>query len=886
MKDIFFWKFWSSSERRLTVSVLALIALALLFLIWKSLDPLGNTIAWNVLSEVSETPALVDLLQLRQWQYGVSIPTQLVAEQFVASVMEPDQQGIYLFITLAITGFSLILGALTTLPRFWYLASMMIIILLIASTRLEMLYAFGAANKTFFLITLVLYGGLSYYLHAFRTDAGIAMRVGAMLLASIVLASIVGLSSPLSFVAFTFVSYSMPLWIICSVLFMLMISTELIAAMVWVSTAGSKGGKGLLNFLLITLLYLLYLLLFYLKNTRQIDWNLTLIHPGYLLTAASLLGIWGFRLRAAATEGVLAFRSLGFWLYSGLMIITLAFVALAFDSANDPVLEALEDIAVQGQLAMGLVFLLYILLNFYGLFRQGLAVHKVLYKPMRFSLTKARLFGIVGLVILISMQRLLPFHQSIAGYFNGLGDLHSYTQEFPLAEQYYQKALQEEFQNHKSNYGLASLALKQGDRNASAYYFRQALLKNPSPQAYIGLSTVLIYENLFFDALYSLKEGVSRFPQSGELLNNLGMLYAKTNVADSAYYFLEKSLTTAKKEEVPASNLLYLLGKYGEAAMLDSLQATQKEYPYLSWQANWFALQNLRQRFTPHSFKASAIPSDSLLSAASFAYLINYAQNQARHDSMPIKIYPRLAFHNPVLAQDLSFAALYPQFYQGSKLQALETLRAWSAEEGEKQQLYKKVYGHWLLQLGLYAPALEQLSYVEGLEGSLGLAIVQALQGNEVVASMMLDNLNKENPQASLDPLRQTLLQQNLRIKSPADSLLKVAQKAPSALHFDHALRANPFDENAVTQAASWYRSKGQVSKAYQIVIDALRFNAYAPGIWEQYALLSLDQGLLAQAREAEEKVRQYAEPAVYQAFAARYQSERALIEKQRASFQ
>lgn len=886
MKDLFFWKFWSASERRLTVTIFILAGLALVFLAWKSLDPLSNSIQWNVLSELSETSAVLDLLRLESWQYGVSVPTQLIAEQFVASVMEPDQSAIYIFIVLALSGLSFLLGAITTLPRFWYLAAMLAFIALLAGVRLEMLYAFGTGSRALFLLTLMLYTGISYYFHAFRPDVGIALRIGAMLLISFTLALLVAFTSPLPSVAFTFVSYSMPLWLLLSMVFMVMISTELMAAMVWVSTAGgSNGRKGLPNFLVISLLYLAYLLLFYLKNTKQIDWNLTLIHPGYLLILAAITGIWGFNRRAQATQGVLAFRPLGFWLYMGLLLIAFSFVGLLFGMANDPVLEALEDLSVQGPLAMSLVFLLYILLNFHALFRQGLAVYKVLYKPMRFGLTQTRLFGFVGVVILFSMQRLLPFHQSIAGYFNGLGDLYSYNQEYTLAEQYYQLALQEEFQNHKSNYGLASLALKQGDKNAAAYYFRQALLKKPSPQAYVGLSTVLISENLFFDALYSLQEGVAVFPENGEILNNLGMLYAKTNVADSAYYFLEKAQSKTSKPEIPASNLLYILGKNGEANLLDSLKSSGPSYASLAYQANWLALQNLRQRFERQSFLPSAIPADSLLSAEGFAYLVNYAQNQAKYDTMPLHTYPKLGLLNPLLAQDLHFAALYPDFYSGQKLRALETLRSWSEEDGEATPLYKKVYGHWLLQLGLYEQAIEELSVIEGPEGALGVAIGQGLLGNPVVAGILLDELQQKQPQAALTPLKEALVEGNIRIQSRTDSLLKVAIKQPSAHHFDRALQSNPFEEEVVAQAASWFRQQKQTKKAYQIVIDALKFNTYAPKIWAQYAFLSLDHGLLAQAEEAEAKVRQFAEPTVYQPFAVRYQAQRALIEKQRAEF-
>jgi len=887
MKELFFWKVWSSSERRITIAAFFIIFLSILFFVIKGIDPLGNVIRWDVLSELSNVTAVVDIFRLDQLQYGISIPSSLVTENFMASTMETDLLTIQLFWVFALIGLSFILAALTTMSRFWYLAGMIIFILLLAFSRLEILGVFGAGNRTFFLVTVVLYGGVTYYFHAFRPDLGIGYRILGLLGVSSLLVVLVKTISPVPFPGLAAVTYSLPFWLLLTILFLLVISTEIMAGLVWLSTSGSdkKGKSGLLNFLVISVLYLLLLTLMYLRNTKQIDWDTTLISPAALALASAILGLWGFRKRADSTEGLMPFRTTGFWLYLGLFMIAMAFAAFIFGTANDPLMEVLEDVVVQGQLGMNVVFLFYIIINFYQLFQKGLAVHKVLYKPMRFGLTQTRLFGFVGIVILFSTQRLLPINQGIAGYFNGLGDLHSNTGEFPLAEQYYKMALQQEFQNHKSNYALASLALRQGDENAAAYYFRQSLLKNPSPQAYAGLGTILMQENLFFDAVSSLQEGIRKFPESGELLNNLGMLYSKTNVADSAFYYLKKAEDFTKKDEVPATNLLAIMAKSTDTGLLDSLALGMKEKKYLSWQSNWLAVQNLRQQFTKQSFLAESVPKDSLLSVAGFAYLQNYATNQAKNDSLPATFLPKLAAKNPVLSSDLTFASLYPEFYSGNKLKAIEILSAWAEEGDEKADLYHKILGHWFLQLGLYDQAIEHLSLVEGIEGTLGMAVANALSDKQAIAVVLLDKIEGKESAGAIEQLKKTLFS-GVRPKTKSDSLFLVAEKSPSDKNFDIAVRENPFDARIVSSAAAWYRKKKQTGKAYQMILVALRYNEYAPQIWEQYAYLSLDQGLTDQANSGEAKVKQLASPASYQQFMNRYQPMRALIEKQRAEFQ
>ena len=117
------------------------------------------------------------------------------------------------------------------------------------------------------------------------------------------------------------------------------------------------------------------------------------------------------------------------------------------------------------------------------------------------------------------------------------------------------------------------------------------------------------------------------------------------------------------------------------------------------------------------------------------------------------------------------------------------------------------------------------------------------------------------------------------------DSLLRVAQGTPTLANYQHVLRANPFSGRTVAAVADYFRQHKQAPRAYEIVVKALQFNETSPLIWEQYAYLSVEQGLLAQGEEAAAKVQQLTSDADYQAFLTRYQPMRALIEKRREEF-
>lgn len=885
MKELFFWRAWPLPERRMAHSVIGILCLALLLFVAKIIDPLGNAIPWDVLSELSEIPVVVDALKLDGWQFGVTVPSYLSMEQFVAAPMETDLAMLRFFGILALIGLSVLLASLTALPRFWYLGGMVTFIVLLAACRPETLNLFGEGSRAFFLVLVLGYGGLSYYFHAFRPDYDIRIRIFGFLGLTASLVLLVAFASPLTEPLLTAAAFSYPLWMLLAVVFLLMTATEIMAGLVWLSTSGRAGKPSLKNFWIISSFYLLTLLLLFLKNTQRLDLNLMFIGPVGLGLVAGILGIWGFRRRVESMPDVMSYRGVGFWLYLGLFIVALAFGGLAAATANDPVLEVLEDMVVNGQLAMSVLFLFYIMANFYPLLRQGLAVHKVLYKPLRFGLTQTRLLGFAGVVALIAMQELLPIYQGVAGYFNGLGDLYTKTQEYALAEQYYRMALQQEFQNHKSNYALASLALRQDDKTAAAYYFKQATLKNPSAQAYVGLSNVLTQENLFFDAVHSLQEGIRYLPESSELLNNLGILYARTSVADSAYYYLDLANRTDRKSAVPATNLLAIWAKSADLSLLDSLSQTVEQRDYPSWRANWLTVQNLRQNFGKSSFLSKAIREDSLLNVSGLAYLVNYSLNQARHDSLSARLIPKLSDKNPFLADDLILAALYPEFYSGDRARAITAMQALVEGGGENAELYRKIFAHWLMQLGLYDQALENFGQVKGAEGLIGQILANTFLNQEAVAGVLIERLPELGASAAMDPLRRTLAS-GFKPGVLGDSLLQVAQATPSPHAYLKAVRANPFNGRIVSTAAAYFLQQKQPERAYQLVVDALRFNQASSLLWEQYALLSVEQGLLAQSDEGAERVRELASDTDYQSFLNRYQSRRALVEKQRQEFQ
>jgi tetratricopeptide (TPR) repeat protein len=846
MTSLFFWQKWNRSQRFLYLTSLGLLKLGLIILLFFHYRGLENTVQWQVLSELDEVPVQLDSLQLAddglQLTAGSLQPdtnhqsaitllgkAYLLKEQFV-----PVQTDVPLWLTwgylgCVLAGLVLLLSALSALPRWWYLGAMAAFIGFLAGSHLEILQLFGSDKALGFGITTIVLGGVSYYLHAFREDVSMEKRIFIFAGLVGVLAFSFPFFTKIPLVALTVTSYSLLPVIVLSVVFVGWLSVEIIAGFVYVVTNPRTGfGKNsLVNFLFLAGLYLFSILLLYMKITRQTENDFWFVSPFILYAVSAVLGVWSF---AKRTESYLPFREIGAWLYVGLGLITTAAMAFVLFTQNNSLIEVFEDAIVYTQLAIGTIFTGYIGLNFWPIFKQGKAVYKIMYKPMRILQSQAWLIGGMGVVALLALNRFFIVDQALAGHHNVLGDLHAATKEYAVAEQYYQIALNTDYQNHKSGFALASLALNQGDRIAAGAYFQQALHKDPSPQAYAGLSQALMNENLFFDAIFNLRKGIQAFPKNGELQNNLGYLYTRTTIVDSAYYYFEAARQYSHNPEVPETNLLAFWGKaltFSDAknptAALGLTKADLKETDLLktqsktlSHEANRLAVAQLTGERTEAIHVNPGLPNDSALSVNNFAYLYNYGQYT--RDSSMASLFHKLinTGTNGNFYHELQLAEAYSE-YGRDKIAAFDILASQTvADTSQKVALARQTLQYWLL---------------------------------------------KENS-----------------VKSAIGSL-------KTETDFLNALRQHPLDLLLLKRAVDFFNAQKKPKVAYQSLLNALRFRRDSPELQKLYILQCLHLRLTDFAEDGLRDLFSITADADYQAFLKTYQAQRALIEKERENF-
>ena len=685
-----FWKNFQKPTRNLYLFSLIILSISLIIFGLAYFKGLENVIHWDVLSELNDLPIVLDQFKISANE-TLSIPAKAitVTEQFVASPMAINTVGNYVFLGLFMIGFLLILSALSALRRFWYLVFMGSVILLIVTFNFGLI--FNLANNYLNIGLVLLYAGISYFFHAFRPDIDILKRFGIFFFITILVGIITAKFSSVNHPFLLLASYRTSGAMLLSIGFIFLISYEIINGFLIVSTS-AKSANSLNNLLIISLIYLSNVLLVFLYNNKVIDWNMIYLSPFLLLIISIILGIWGFRQRENLSREMMDFEESGAFIYVGLGIITLATCGLAFATGNDPMIEVMEDAVTYSHLAMGVMFLAYIILNFHFLFRDGLAVYKVVFKPSKYSLWFFRILALIMIGGLLLFKDFFPLNQFSTAYYNALGDYYTTEKDYKFAEIQYKLGLNYEPRNHKTNYALASLALLQGDNETAGVYFRKALAKNPSEYAYEALGRSIYDNDKFFETIFVLKEGLQKFPKSGELQNNLAYLYNKSKLMDSTVIYYELATKNAHKSEVPASNLMVFWATNAKEKAVEEILSKTEDLKYNSYQANVLALRN---KIALNQEKVSdwggLFSKDSTLNASDFAWIYNQSLYQkSKGKSLPFRRLAELE-DNESLSEDLLFANVMQDYYQGDKLLAFQNLQLWAM--GDSTDKKGKYYG-------------------------------------------------------------------------------------------------------------------------------------------------------------------------------------------------
>ncbi|GAB3201901.1 hypothetical protein ABID22_001316 [Pontibacter aydingkolensis] len=710
MSKIKFWKGWDTDTKYPYLFLLLLSLLALAIGVFYYFAGEDQAYGWDKITDLQVVPVPVHEVSRLLENFTLSADGYLLFEQYDVTLPTINTTAATLFLGFIALSIAFYAAAISTMKRIPYFVGMLLLMLFLASFYFDELSIFGSgASQTALLVSIILLALGSYAFQAFLPQTRFSLRLLAML-------GIVGILGVLFYTEADFsaelvtlhlVNYSSIGTLIVTLLFMVWVSYENVNALLWINTQSKTPERrfSMWQFILVTVLYLLNLLLLYLRHIGYLHADLLYINAYVVLLLSAVAGFWGMRQREAYYKKIFLFRPTGAVLYLVFATIAFASIGYAFATANDTYIALFRDLIVYTHLAFGFVFFIYIMINFGRLIEQRLPVYKVVYEPKNLSMFSFFMMGLILCAILIVRTQYRSYMYAQAGYYNYLGDLYTASGNDILAEPYYMESDLYDVNNVKANYSLSGLYRKTNQRNNEILRLKDALFKRPNPKLYVRLANLYDDKRYFFEKLYVLQEGISKFPESAEIYNNLALMYAQTNVQDSTeFYFNLAQEHTSDKDFIYSNRLAY----YTRQAMLEPAQALLDQSikgKYKTLRSNTAVL---RQLLGMEPREKEAYMPDSLESIEDLTLFYNQTISRLKSgDTARIEPINRYLSSpgNQMFFEDLFYLKGLVHHYNGRPREGRRLLENLALQAEAKSGYYNYALGLWMMEEKNYRAA-------------------------------------------------------------------------------------------------------------------------------------------------------------------------------------
>ncbi|GAB4338494.1 MAG: hypothetical protein OHK0038_17250 [Flammeovirgaceae bacterium] len=748
---IFFWNEWRKSYRYLYTFGLFVFFALIIYLAYSTFLGENNLLYWTYEGQLDVLKIPLTSFNKILYNFNLNVDSYLLTETFKPSGIELNYTASHIYFVALVIGNIFFLTVISDLGKIWYAIAIGMYIFFLANLKLELLGIFhNIHEKSFLIFCIAAYVPLTYYYHSFSKDVHHVVR---FLIYTIITVFVIGVGTyfnqnnqPI----FTIVHHGFILPFIFSFLFILLNSGEIIRGILKITTNNKLSGKeNTIHFIIVSLIYLFNLAYFIAKTAFGLNWGIYYLHPFYILILSSIIGIWGFMKREEQYGNMIYFAPTGAFLYIALAIITLSTITFTLQEVNDAWIEVFEDAIAYSHLAWGIATLSYILVNFLDPLLENLPVHKILYKPRNMDYVSAWLGGLVIISALFFRSNFFQYRQSYAGYYIGLAEVSRAENDIFTAKQYLNLATAYDVRSFKAHYTLGCLAQEAKERYAAKLFFEDAVQRQNVPHAYAHLAELYLQENRYFDAIFQLRAGLEKCPDSGELANNLALMYNRYTYGDSAYIYFDYAKRKTQLSHIPESNIYALLSKYDfPDTLYKQINDLAKNKNYVGFASNELAYLNKIGKVSEKPFNETLFP-DSTLNTPQLCYLFNYAINHIKtaDDNLINKInyYSKVSTNSdfrPFLEYVLALIYYEKQNYK----EAFFLLDKVSKQGNLMNPDYPNLLGKWLLQQEEYQLSVQYFeeTYRRGEgEGMINKAIALSELPNKDLAIEAWDNVKK-----------------------------------------------------------------------------------------------------------------------------------------------
>ncbi|MCS6795090.1 MAG: hypothetical protein RMJ97_03920 [Raineya sp.] len=453
--------------------------------------------------------------------------------------------------------------------RIYFLFSATLFIVFLITLQINLIGIFkNYAQWLWAAICILLFVGTNYYFHAFGQKYSFLQRFLANFILWLLMNLLIFFFAVESNPTLYFTGYGIVLPALVTITTIFLVSSEI--PYLVASLTISQPRK--ISFHLFTIVYLANLFFLYLRNSKQLKTDIFLIDDFYILAISLVAGFWGVRHNPLFQ--LIVPEKMRIWVYLAMVLITNATLFYFNAVANEDAIAACEDFITYSHAGFAIALWFYVVFNipkidfqiasqnfsqiFYGFQEQ---------KPIPWYLARGLGFMLMGLMIY--KENGTTLNQSIAAYFNGIGDLFAESPretERLLADNFYDSALAKDMICHRLWVSKASLIgrrqkINEQEIDARIRMLQEALSRDPQVFTYALLAQEYINKNQIPRAISYYLQGIEKFPKNPFICNNLGILYSLESKIDSAYFYLQKAQSFTKQPLDIQANILALLAR-------------------------------------------------------------------------------------------------------------------------------------------------------------------------------------------------------------------------------------------------------------------------------------------------------------------------------------
>lgn len=340
---------------------------------------------------------------------------------------------------------------------------------------------------------------------------------------------------------------SFPLLAVVGIAFLFFIAKEP-TNLVMVVTNNRKEERNRLGPWLILAIYaglLLWQLGPFLSLTDLVDFPAEIgLRPIYLIFIAALFTAFTSQNQFHVVRHMLSSLTVYTFLLISWALIAMSFFFLIISEGDHAFTYALERLAAEVFLGVGLMHVFYLYTNHFELLKGRVNLYYVMTQGRKFSFSAVALFGLLAVVFLEGKDNWRSFRLFVHSFAVQHADHDLLSGQRDAAIASYRLALNFSPVSVKANYNLAALLIsdpKQVNQALAAY--EQAIKWQDDPYARINAANLLLVHQSPQKAVQVLKGASPRVADNAFLANNLGLLYVQQQAPDSAIQQFQRALS-------------------------------------------------------------------------------------------------------------------------------------------------------------------------------------------------------------------------------------------------------------------------------------------------------------------------------------------------------